>query len=346
MAVSLTVFLMLVLFFAMRGFTKGFFGALSGILGLIGGYAAALFCTRPLAVLLQEHANLEGLLVYVLASFVAFVTAGFIITSIFTQIEQLLMSRQILSISSKLGGLLVGVIVGGVVGLLAVYALSIYHEFKQPEVSNDLSKLDTASRKIISKATAAALSRAYPEASKMTTAIAENPVKISQSVNRVLKNNDLQTLLRDKRYQALLTSGNIEQLQQSPVFQQLAKDPDMQYLLKHSNIAQDGESNEQALAVKMTAVAQRIAATRNDTRIQAIINDPEFQKKLQNENKFALMTDPQLVKLAELVFAAGSSPDQDTAENSGQKSSAETSTKIYRSIDEEGNTHFSDKPFK
>jgi hypothetical protein len=54
----------------------------------------------------------------------------------------------------------------------------------------------------------------------------------------------------------------------------------------------------------MSEAVQRLEATKNDVQIQAIIQDPEFQRKLQADNKIALMRDPQILELAELIFAS------------------------------------------
>ena len=43
-------------------------------------------------------------------------------------------------------------------------------------------------------------------------------------------------------------------------------------------------------------------AKKNDERVQAILNDPALQHKLQNNDRMALLRDPQLLELMELLF--------------------------------------------
>ena len=47
MTLSLGVFIIVVLIFAVQGLRKGFFGALGGIISLIAGYAAAIYGLKP-----------------------------------------------------------------------------------------------------------------------------------------------------------------------------------------------------------------------------------------------------------------------------------------------------------
>ena len=83
MSLSLGIFVAIILFFAFRGYSKGFFGALARTAGLIAAYITAFLFVKPAAAWLQEHTGLEGIAVYLIAGLAIFAGVSLLVTLIF-----------------------------------------------------------------------------------------------------------------------------------------------------------------------------------------------------------------------------------------------------------------------
>lgn len=304
MSLSLGIFVAVILFFAFRGYSKGFFGALSRTISLIVAYIAAFFLVKPAAAWLQEHTGLEGIAVYLISGLVIFAGVSLLVTLIFNGLERLVGSRERLSLTSKMGGLVVGLILGGVLGLLVVYGMSIVREAKRPETMASETPLDIKARELVGKMVAGVTRFVYPDASAFSESFAESPLTMSRSLQNVAKNPDVKTLLGDEEYQRLLEHGDPQALINDPLFKRLIYDPDVQYFLQQSELVPAGANTDEVVAQAVIDSWQGFQSARNDARVQEIVNDPEFQRKLQSGDKMALMTDPQLQELTEAFFSA------------------------------------------
>ncbi|MGM8227645.1 CvpA family protein [Cellvibrio sp. ARAG 10.3] len=301
MTLSLGVFIVVVLIFAIQGLRKGFFGALGGILSLVAGYAAAIYGLKPLAKLLKDMTGLDGLLLYFSAGLIAFIVASLVVGIVFSFLERAISATAGLSGMSRLGGMLVGTGVGCILGLLVVYGISIYQELQHPDKFDNDTFLAQKTRGLMSHATASILEHTYPEAKSLAVAFVEDPVEMGEHLNQVLSNDAFKQLLQDPQFQLQLEQGNTPALLQNPDFQQLARDEHLQQLLQHSDIAHT-ENTDEVLATHMSNVWQKVQRKKNDERVQAILKDPALQQKLQNNDRMALLRDPQLLELMELLF--------------------------------------------
>ena len=301
MTLSLGVFIIVVLIFAVQGLRKGFFGALGGIISLIAGYAAAIYGLKPVAKLLQDMTGLDGLLLYFSAGLIAFIVASLVVGIVFSFLEQAVSTNAGLSGMSRLGGMLVGTGVGCLLGVLVVYGISIYQELKHPDKFDNDTLIAQKTRGLMSQATAKVLEQTYPEAAPLAIAFVEDPVEMGEHLNQVLSNEAFKQLLQDPQFQSQLEEGDIATLLQNPDFQQLAQDEHLQQLLRHSDIAH-AENADEILAMQMSNIWQKVQRKKNDERVQAILNDPGLQHKLQSNDRMALLRDPQVLELMELLF--------------------------------------------
>lgn len=304
MSLSLGILIAIVLFFAYRGYCKGFFGALSRTISLIAAYIAALFLVKPGAIWLQKHTGLEGIAVYLVAGLLIFAAVSLVVTLVFNGLERMLGSRERASATSKLGGLIVGAVMGGVLGLLVVYGMSVVREAKQPETMANQSPLDIKARALVGKMVAGVTDIIYPDATAFSGSFAESPLAMGKSLQKVANNPDLRTLMSDEEYQRLLDHGDPQALVNDPLFKRLMYDPDVQYFLQKSELVPAGANTDEVVAKAVIDSWQGFQRARNDERVQEIINDPDFQRKLQAGDKISLMTDPQLQELTEAFFSA------------------------------------------
>src|SRR5690606_26111933 len=192
-------------------------------------YITAFLFVKPAAAWLQQHTGLQGIAVYLIAGLAIFAGMSLLVTLIFNGLERLVGSRERPSLASKMGGLVVGLLLGGVLGLLVVYGMSIVREAKQPETMANETPLDAKARDLVGKMVAGVTRFVYPDASAFSESFAESPLAMSRSLQNVAKKPDVKALLSDEDYQRMLEHGNPQALINDPLFKRLIYDADVQY---------------------------------------------------------------------------------------------------------------------
>lgn len=303
-SLSLGVFIVILAFFGLRGYMKGFFGALSRTLSLLAAYIAAFFLVKPAADLLQTHTELEGMVVYLVAGLIIFIGVSVLMTLIFNGLDSLTKKNEELTGLSRLGGLLVGTTLGGLLGLLVVYGMGMVREIREPAAVAQMTVFEASARKWVSKSFARLAAFAHPEAAPFTESLFEAPLTMGKSLQKIANNADIKMLVTDVQYQHLLNAGESQALAQDPLFKRILKDPDIQYLLQQSALIPEGAATDETVARALIDGWQGVQSVRQDARVQEIMNDPEFKKKLQSGDQLAFMTDPQFQELTEAFFQA------------------------------------------
>jgi hypothetical protein len=164
-----------------------------------------------------------------------------------------------------------------------------------------------------------------------------------QRTQRLMKSTEFLALMQDPRNHRVLDSGNPERVQQLPAFRALAVNPDLLALGERSGLADDDLEAE--LARQLTDTWGRAQKINNDPRVQAILADPEFQAALDSGNPVDLLTNHQLLELADIIFAyevTAATSDQSTAGTSAVNPPKEP-TGIYQWTDSSGRIHYSDQ---
>ena len=176
----------------------------------------------------------------------------------------------------------------------------------------------------------------------------ESPAEITQQAQALAKSKDLQALLIDPQNQRVLNSGDVEAVRNLPALRQLASNPDMLALANSAGMLDqsttDPEAVETALAQNITHIWGRVQRVKNDQRVQEILDDPEFQQKINSGNPIDLLTNPKLLELADIVFSDEATGDKGdaTGDESGNMSEAKPATKIFTWTDGDGRVHYSD----
>ena len=109
------------------------------------------------------------------------------------------------------------------------------------------------------------------------------------------------------------------------------------------------QAGETALARQITDIWQRTQRVKNNKRAQEILNDPEFQQKVQSGNPIDMLTNVGLLELADIIFSDTAVPAdaRNNDSNSVQPDSSlqeisEEQIKIFSWVDEDGRIHYSD----
>lgn len=344
-------------FFTYRGYRRGLLTSLSRVLGLLGGYLAAILYTQAAATWLQAHTTLQGVIAYAAAAVTLFIGVGLAVSLVFGLLARLIPPKDALVKLSATGGALMGLAVGVVVGLALVWSLGLVRDMQATPVSRpQASAVESLARSIAGKAVSTAMqaTEMQPEVASISAALIRSPVEIAGQLKRLTQSQELANLLNRPDNQEILNRGDRQALMQAPDFQKLADNPDMQALVRASGLVADGDDGAEAimplLADQVTSIWQRTQRMKHDSRVQAILQDPEFQRQVQSGNPLALLTNPQFVALAEVLFSEQEPIDAVAAGIESHVQSVSEpeavtprpTAKIYRWVDENGRTHFSD----
>lgn len=348
---SLIIFIAVIAFFTYRGYRKGLLKSLSRILSLVAGYIAAILYTGQLAAFIESQTLLRGLVALISASVILFFAAGFAVGIIFWVISKIMRENENSSATSSIGGALAGLLVGVLVAVVIVWTYAFMRDMQATtEITEsekpDKSAIESLTSRVASKAVKAALvfGDAKSEIAKLGAALVESPAEIAQQAKRLTNSNELGALLGDPKNQRILNSGDIEAVKTLSAFQQLASNPDMQALAISAGMLDDSPdgttSIDTALASRLTDTWGRMQRVKNDQRVQAILQNPEFQQKIQSDNPLDLLTNSGLLELADIIFEDGGEVPPINNETQGQ---SKKENKIFSWTDDKGRVHYSDE---
>lgn len=356
---SLIIFILVVLFFVYRGYQKGLLRSLARIISLVAGYVMAIFYTEQVATFLDTQYQLQGIVWFVAAALILFFATTVIVNILIWLLAKLLFPSQSTSIAGSLGGAMVGLVIGVIAAVAIVWTFMFVRDMRQVQFADaTVSKTQTRIESLASLAagkvvnTAMSMSSAKPEVTNLGTALMVAPAEIAQHAQRLSSSDDLNSLLADPETQALLNRGDVDALRNLPALQRLARNPDLLALAKSAgllgNSSNDSKAVETALARHITDIWQRMRRVKDDQRVQQILNDPEFQQKIQSGNPVDLLTNARLLELADIIFADETAPDGSKTDGtngmqpeSSLQKQPEQETKIYSWVDEDGRIHYS-----
>lgn len=304
MNIATIAFGVIVVLAAWRGYRKGFIGAISRALSLLVAYPAAIVLTKPLADLLVDVTALDGLLVYFIAGMFVFLAAVACVNLLLYLYSKRCAQDEELSSTSRISGACAGFVIGSVLGLLAVYAVSVVRKPDASKLPSALDRLfETTARNLVSLAATAAADLVFndPTTSRFTQSFVEDPHTMLSHVQGALGSSEQVTaLMANEQVTAMVADGDVDGLMQVPEFQELVNDTDIQALLPAA--AAPGADAAQATAENMVAVWGKIERVRTDPEFLAIISDPELVRQLQARD-MKLMTNPKLNELMEIILA-------------------------------------------
>jgi hypothetical protein len=348
---SLIIFVVVTLLFAWRGFRGGFIKSLGRVFTVLAGYAAAILFSGPLSAWVGMQFGWQGVVAFIGASLALFLGAGFAVMLIFALLRRYLFPGDDISTPSALGGGLVGALVGVLLAIAIVWSFAFVRDMRAPATSGPTasghsSGIEKLANRLTGSAVSAALKAgsASPEAARLSGALAASPAEVMQRARQLMKSAEFQALIQDPRNQRVLDSGNPELVRKLPAFRALAANPDLLVLSEMLGLA-DGDDLEAELARQLTDTWGRAQQVRNDPRVQTILADPEFQAALDSGKPVDLLTNHQLLELAEIIFAdeaAVPATEQSLAAES-EVSAPREPAQIYQWTDSSGRIHYSDK---
>jgi uncharacterized membrane protein required for colicin V production len=348
---SLLILIVVILLFAWRGFRSGFVKSIGRVCAVLAGYAAAILFNGTLSAWVEMQFGLQGLVAFITASLTLFLGAGFGVMLIFALLRRYVLRGDDISTASAVGGGVVGALVVCLLGIALVWSFAFVRDMRLPATTASTaiespSGVEALANQLAGGAVSAAMNAASvtPEVANLGGALAASPVEVTQRAQRLMTSIEFQALMQDPRNQRVLDSGKIELVQRLPAFRALAATPDMLALAEMAGLA-DGGDTEAELARMLTDSWGRAQRVNNDPRVQAILADPEFRAALGSGNPVTLLTSPQLLELADLMFAEEAVAKASDLSLTGEiKSNPATEpTQIYQWTDSSGRIHYSDK---
>ncbi|GAB1261296.1 CvpA family protein [Aurantivibrio plasticivorans] len=355
MSYSWIILLVCVLYFGFQGYRQGALSALGRILGLVAGYTAAFIFAQPLSEILSERTTIQGFASLIAASIGLFFGASLLVSLVISLLRKLLPIKQQRSPAIKVLGLTTGALVGSVFGLAAVFIVSYFRDVYstvRPDAAQveSPSRVEQISRRVAGGVAswAAAGLDAEPAVAKMTSLLVTDPAAIVGGMQQVFDSPAAKDLFNNPDNQAVLASNDPEAIAQLPSFQAFADNEQIQQLAEASGIDTSNPSEfNHSLAGQMATLWGRAQTIKDNPEIQAVLRDPEFQKKVQAKNPMALMADARFMKIVSAIMNTDVSQSPIVTQVKSQMEKESESTpepQVYRWTDEDGNIHFSDRP--
>ena len=355
---SLVIFIVVVLFFVYRGYRKGLLGSISRVVSLVAGYVVAFLYTEQVVAMLDSQFQLQGIVWLVATALALFFATALVVNILVWVLAKLLFSSESTSIAGSLGGATVGLLVGVIAAIIIVWTFMFVRDTRQAQFAEatqntQQTPIEKLARRAASKVvnTAMSMTAAKPEVTNLSTALVAAPAEIAQYAQRLSSSDDLNALLNDPAAQELLNRGDVDALRNLPALQRLARNPDLLALAKSAGMLDDSANStaavESVLASHITDIWLRMRRVGNDQRVQQILNDPEFQQKIQSGNPVDLLTNARLLELAEIIYADETEPDEpDSGSDSVQPESSlkqqpQEKVKIHSWVDDDGRIHYS-----
>ncbi len=357
---SLFIFIAIVLLLGYRGYRNGLFKSLARISSIVAGYACAFVYSGQFSSIVETRLGIQGIAAFAVASLILFAGAAVLVGLLFRLIAKFAVNRESISTGSAVGGAAVGALTGLLIAVLAVWAFALVRGLQsvadiETALPVEPTGIENLAGKVAGKAvdTAMSMGSANPEITRISAALFEAPVEILLQARRLSRSEDLLNLLTRPENQKVLNSGDYEAVKKLADFQKLARNPDMQAFMESTrlleNAVRQDQNLEDALAIQLTDVWLRTQRVKNDRRVREIIDDPEFRKTMQSGNPVALLTDRQLLELADIIFSDEAAPEQNPRQPSDDdEMPAQTPAKppkeekIFQWTDENGRVHYSD----
>ena len=368
---SLIIFTVVVLWFGFRGYRNGIYKSTTRILSLIAGYACAFLLTGSLTPIIATQLHLDGMIGLLVSATILFVGASALFNLIFWMVSRLAFEDREHSRMSAISGAMVSSAMGVLLAIMLVWTLSFarsaglgnHDSAKNLPESNTI---EVMSNRVVGSAVSAAMNIGSIDAEmvQFSAAFIESPGEVIVRGQKLMQSPELKALMQSRRSQQVLNSGDPTALQSLPEFQALARSADMQAIITAIELDKQAHKNDRSvsteLATQMTRLWRQAQSIKAHPRAQEIINDPLFQQQLRAGDPIALLNNPELLELSQIIVAAetpsdriNKRPDQnhstgkaktlETAVNASSATGQHKPGTLYQWEDENGRVYFSDK---
>lgn len=299
-----------------NGYRDGLWVSLIGLLALVMAYLCSiLFGARAAAWL-----NSTGI-AHVYAMLIAYSTIFLVAVSVFKWLPLLLFRRlKHTSAGLKALGAGLGGIKGLVTGLVALWFLKLAGaalgvQQQEPadaetagvqveQVDEEPAVMEIASD-FVARGTELGTTLFGMEQTEVVTlsAMVRQPEVVMGGMRSLMQAEAMQSLLHRQDTQQMMALNDVGSLQSSATFQALMAEPDiikMQQTLELQGKSE--QASERFIAEQITSIWRRFEYLKTDSRVQALLKDPELQSALQDNKPVALLANPKFQQLTTLIL--------------------------------------------
>ena len=403
-SINAVVVLACVAFFAWRGYQHGVLRTLQRLLSILSAYIACYFFTEVLAEFLKAAFALNVVLSYLASAALLLVGVSFVVNLL---LSQLITQREMDKAAEQesededdvheqepryRAGMAVGVLLGAFLGLFTVWlvgisldAMTLNTQGPAALVARTADPVRIVAGNMVGGAVGYVVEYKTGEQSlapDVAARLIADPVVTSQMIADVSKSEELRQFFADASVRMLMQENKVDELQLHPSFQKLMSAAQTRAFLDilgvtvKTNAELSADARAAQLLTEMYRKARRI---QTDPRYTALSQKPEFQQLLHNPSPAALLTNPMVKELGDIIFSdtgstqlvgkdlviaegseqnykavakpqwesvATTEPESSTTtaaddEAATVEASAEASNVIYRWTDEYGQKHFS-----
>lgn len=301
------VLLVWVVWYAWRGYRKGVWVALLGLVSLIFAYLGSYLWGPSLASIFVQYDVIASSYATYFAYLVLFVGIGSVVRFLPLILFPALHQR---SLASKISGALVGTGVGVVTGLMLVWAVSFLARASALKADNSAVTLSTGPVQDVAEELVARLAeksvqltRGEALQSKLVVAFIREPEATLKNVQQLVRAPSLNRLVNSPRAQKMMATNDIGNLANSHEFEVFLREPALQNMLELLDVESKNSSEaEQFIAQQLTLVWQRKQYLKNDPRVKSILADPELQRLFQQRDSVQLLKNSQFRRLVSIIL--------------------------------------------
>jgi uncharacterized membrane protein required for colicin V production len=299
------------LWLAWRGYERGVIRTLQRFVAILCAYVGCYFLTAPLAEFLQPLMGLPLIPSYLVSAVIAFVVITVLVEKSITVLADHVENRGIEP--AKIPGAILGGLLGSVLGLLLAWTVGILldsylfqqHPRMKPPAPDPVR---TTAGNIIGNVVEQGLAESLGDESlvpALTSKLLANPVGLTQQVMHVSQSDAMRALFADPYAQQLMLSQQTEALKNHVHFQTLMALPEAReifLLLSDQAVAGEGTDAQDRVAHLLSDMYQKVSRLQHDPRFLNLAQKPEFKQLAQNPSPVAMLANPALSELAEIIF--------------------------------------------
>jgi len=355
---TFVLFLSIVAVSAFRGYRSGILIIAARVVSLALAYVAAILFSNSAATLLQKHTAIEGLIAYMVAGTLVFVITSILLSSLFSLLKRKFTpkSTETNRTSSVAGGLF-GAVVGGIVGLMAVWFASTIQEILMVKKGQPIAKssvFERTAKELTSKAIGGIVigTTGDSDLAKGAAKLLSSPAQNIQHFNQLSQSGELRNLFQNPEVRSALDSQNPAALLNSTAFKRLSANTDFIALTNELNLTGSGsgsgigtgtgEQKNKQLAIKLTSIWAQVKQVQNNPQYLEIVQDPEIKQMLQSGNAYKLLGSAKIERLLKII-SSSKTPEITYQELNNQSAKPKEQKAIYRWVDQDGKVHYSDK---
>jgi len=343
MDISLAFFLILVIFFSLRGYRSGLLIIIARIISLLTAYAVALIFTQNVTVWLQAVSPIKGLIAYPIAGLLLFVaTSGLLclFSSLLLRqfkknsLQENATRGRVISIT---GGLL-GALVGAFIGIVVVWFFSTIQSVLQAK--KELAPIAPSPfqqkvKQLVGLAVKGLINDATEQQNlaSIATLLLINPAENIERLHRLSQASLMRDLLDSNAARAALDSSNPKALIRTPAFKKLVEHPDF------IPFSRELKLSDKQVAIKITTLWSQVKQVDNNPQFKAILQDPKTKQLLQSRDIYAMLNSVEIDQLIKII----SSVETPKILFNGDDLSSKKKATIHRWVDDKGVVHYSDR---